>query len=98
MRSSDRPDTPMNVATLKDKKSLPVVDIDAELRAFEEAERHQRVQKIASRPGMQSEPAGQRFGVGGMLSQFRENADFHRAEQYFGRPEAEPDLQNVFRG
>src|SRR5579871_3857342 len=29
----------MNVATLKDKKSLPVVDIDAELRAFEEAER-----------------------------------------------------------
>jgi predicted nucleotide-binding protein (sugar kinase/HSP70/actin superfamily) len=29
----------MNVESLKDKKSLPVVDIDAELRAFEEAER-----------------------------------------------------------
>jgi len=29
----------MNVESLKDKKSLPVVDMDAELRAFEEAER-----------------------------------------------------------
>ncbi len=29
----------MNVENLKDKKSLPVVDMDAELRAFEEAER-----------------------------------------------------------
>jgi predicted nucleotide-binding protein (sugar kinase/HSP70/actin superfamily) len=29
----------MNVGTMKDKHSLPVVDIDAELKAFEEAER-----------------------------------------------------------
>ncbi len=29
----------MNVGTIQDKRSLPVIDVDAELRAFEEAER-----------------------------------------------------------
>ncbi|MCL2449710.1 MAG: 2-hydroxyglutaryl-CoA dehydratase, partial [Polyangiaceae bacterium] len=29
----------MNVTSMKDKRSLPVVDVDAELRKFEEEER-----------------------------------------------------------
>jgi hypothetical protein len=29
----------MNVTSIKDKRSLPVVDVDAELRKFEEEER-----------------------------------------------------------
>lgn len=63
---------------------------------LEKSEGHEGVEEIGGGPGVESESGLQVLEVAGLLRQLGEDSEFDGAEERFGGPEAEADLQNLF--
>ncbi len=66
--------------------------------ALQKAEGEKGVEEIASGAGMEAEATAEVFEGFGALREFGEEAHFDGTEEHFGRPEAEPNLENVLGG